>query len=267
MTRGLVVTFGSVLLVVVAAMLLCLSAAVDPATAACDRSSSGVPSTPMEAALEQLRRRFPNQIVIGFEEVSDEQRPACEPQIDLGPPWSSVGEALERVQEVDPKYRVELLPGHLVHVSPARGTADPPGLLDLVLRNFGVPPDDCLESAMTDGIARGTAASYTPELGDFLWHQQEAWDRSHGNPPRGIIGSILGDCYPSSRPGNPMYHNVTLRKALNIMATRSLQVARGEARSNGPYYVTVKALSWKYRFRSDPASDTGLGGNPIFQTF
>ena len=127
-----------------------------------------------------------------------------------------------------------------MHVSPAHGTADPPGLLDLKLRNFGVPPDDCLESAMTNGITRGPAASYTPELGTFLWQQQQVWDRRHGNAPRGTIGSILGDCYPSSRPGSPMYHNVTLRKALNIMATRSLQVARGEARSNGPYTSNPK---------------------------
>lgn len=267
MTRGLVVTLLSVLLLFVAAMLLCVSAAVDPGSAACDGSSAGVPSTPMEASLDELRRRFPNQIVIGFEEFADEQRPACQPHIDLGPPGITLAEVLERVRQVDTRYRIELLSGRLVHVYPAHGTADPPGLLDLELHNFGVPPDDCLESAMTDGIARYGLFSYTPELGVLLTKRQEDWDRSHGNPPRGMIGSILGNCYPSSRPGSPMYHNVTLRKALDIMAMRSLQVARGEARSNGPYYVTVKALSWKYRFRRDPESDTGLDGVPIFQTF
>ncbi len=221
----------------------------------------------MEAALDELRRRFPDQIVIGFEEFADEQRPACEPHIDLGPPGTALAEAIERVRQVDGKYVVESLRGRGLYVFPAHGSADPPDLLDLALHNFAVPPDDCLQSAMTDGIARGRMASYTPELGDFLWKRQEKWDRSHGHEPGGIIGSILGDCYPSSRPGSPTYHNVTLRESLWIMALRSLQVARGEARSNGPDYIKVRPLSWKYRFRRDAESDTGLGGVPVFQTF
>jgi hypothetical protein len=51
------------------------------------------------------------------------------------------------------------------------------------------------------------------------------------------------------------------------MATRSLQVARGEARGNGPAYAKVRALSWKYRFRREAESDTGLGGTLLFQVF
>lgn len=220
----------------------------------------------MEAALDELRKRFPNEIVIGFEEFRDDPRPECEPRVDLGPPETTLAEAIERVREADSKYHVEL-EGKLVHVRPAHGNADPPGLLDLRLPKFAMPPDDCLESAMTFGIARWGSTSYTPELGKFLWERQEAWDRAHGRQPGGIVGDILGDCYPSSRPGSPTYHNITLRKALDIMALRSLQVTRGEARSNGPYYFLPKALSWKYRFRRDPESDTGIGGEFIFQVF
>lgn len=290
MTRAAIVSLLSLLVLFIAALLLCLAVPIDPTShtgassygvplatddksssgvsaGACDRSVSGIPSTPIEAALDELRRRFPNQVVIAFEEFANEQRPTCEPHVDLGPPVTTLHQALDRVREVDARYRVELLKGRLVHVYPADDTADPPGLLDLAVRNFAVPPDDCLGSAMADGIARGRTVSYTPEVGEFLWRQQMDWDRRHGNPPRGTVGSILGDCYPSSRPGSPVHRNLTLRQALNIMAKRSLQVARGEARSNGPNYIEVKALSWKYRFRSDPQSDTGLGGTPVFQTF
>lgn len=250
-------------------VLLCVSAPLDSRTAntVCNKSNSGVPSTPMEAALDELQRRFPNQIVIAFEEFADEQRPACEPHIDLGPPGTTLAGAVERVRKADSRYRVGLTNGRLVHVCPAHGTADPAGLLDLPLKNFAVPPDDCLHSAMTDGIEHGRASSYTPEVGEFLNKKQEEWDRSHGSTPRGVLGNILGDCYPSSRPGSPVYPAVTLRRALDIMALRSLQVARGEARCNGPDYITIKALSWKYRFRRNPLSANGLGGVPIFQAF
>jgi hypothetical protein len=44
-------------------------------------------STPIEKVLEELRVRFPKDIVIGFEERFD-PRPDREPQVDLGPPAS-----------------------------------------------------------------------------------------------------------------------------------------------------------------------------------
>src|SRR6185312_4575850 len=113
MKTGLAVTLSSVLLPLLPAMLLYVSAAVEPGktNAVCDRSSSGVPSTQMEAALDELRRRFPNQIVIGFEEFASEQRPACEPRINLGPPGTTLNQALKRVWQVDAKYRVEIMNG------------------------------------------------------------------------------------------------------------------------------------------------------------
>lgn len=265
MTR---IVTASLLCLFVSLVLFCVSAPLDSSTTtACDKSTSGVPSTPMEAALHELQRRFPNQIVVAFEEFADEQRPACEPHIDLGPPGTTLAAAVERVRKADTRYRVELTNRRLVHVSPAHGTADSVGLLDLPLKNFAVPPDDCLHSAMTDGIARGNASSYTPELGEFLTKKQEEWDRNHGNPSKGTVGSILGDCYPNSRPGGPVYPLVTLRQALDIMALRSLQVTRGEVHSNGPGYITIKALSWQYRFRRNPLSANGLGGVPVFQVF
>ena len=104
-----------------------------------------VPSTPMEAALEALRSRFPNQVVIGFEELWN-GRPVREPQIDLGPVNSTLEQVLARIRRENPKYEIELLQGSLVHFHPAHDTADPAGLLDLRRREFFFPPDDCVAS-------------------------------------------------------------------------------------------------------------------------
>ena len=226
---------------------------------------SPVPSTPMEAALDALRTRFPDQIVLGFEELWDE-RPVTEPQVDLGPPDSSLKQVLDRIRQANPKYKVDLLEDGLVHVHPANGTADPVGLLDIRLREFFLPPDDCLPQQMinyTGSLSPGF--SYTPDLSEYLMRKKLEWNKRHGNPVFGIVGDFMGDCQPSHHRHEPIYHNITVREALNRMAIRSLEVARG--RTNKPSWATPKPISWKYRFRSDRDADTGLGGVPIFQTF
>ena len=55
-----------------------------------------VTSTPIEKALDDLRARFPNSIVIGFEELFD-PRPDSEPQVDLGPQGLALAQVLNRV--------------------------------------------------------------------------------------------------------------------------------------------------------------------------
>jgi hypothetical protein len=62
----------------------------------------------MEAALDALRARFPKLVVIGFEELWD-ARPDREPQIELGLPDSSVERVLERIRDLNPAYKVEML--------------------------------------------------------------------------------------------------------------------------------------------------------------
>jgi len=79
----------------------------------------------MEASIDALRARFPNQIVVGFEELWD-PRPDSEPNVDLGPPGSSLQDVLARIHTANPNYKIDLLPGNLVHIYPAHGTADPP---------------------------------------------------------------------------------------------------------------------------------------------
>jgi hypothetical protein len=64
-----------------------------------------------------------------------------------------------------------------------------------------------------------------------------------------------------------VHRNITVRDALNLMAERSLQVSRGEVTPNDPIYPPYKPVSWKFRFRREPDSATGLGGIPLFQTF
>jgi hypothetical protein len=54
-------------------------------------------------------------------------------------------------------------------------------------------------------------------------------------------------------PQPPIYRNITVRDALNMMALRS-------PHDKAP-------ISGKYRFRHSPDGKTGLGGYPIFQTF
>jgi hypothetical protein len=225
-----------------------------------------VPSTPLEAALDALRSRFPNQVVIGFEELWD-VRPQREPQIDLGPANSTLEQVLARIRRENPKYKIELLQGSLVHVHPAHDTADPAGLLDLRLREFFFPPDDCVAQQMLN-MDSCAAFSYTPELSRYLCeHKMAAWHREHGKEPFGVAGDFLGDCEPAHHRHEPIYHDITVREALNLMAIRSLQVASGQVPTNAPIWAKRNPISWKYRFRRDPDADTGLGGVPIIQTF
>lgn len=222
-----------------------------------------VPSTPMEAALDELRRRFPNQVVIGFEELFD-PRPESEPQIDPGPADTNLEAALDRVRRVAPQYRVDLREDGLVHVYPAKGTADPVHLLDIRIKHFPMPQDHCLQAAMA-GIDE-PFSNYAPELEQFLIAHREAWDRAHRQVVRGYAGDILGDCYRSYASG-PAYTNIIVREALNLLAVRSLKLSRREVEPIGPIYDRPAALSWKFRFRREPDADTGLGGVPLFQTF
>jgi hypothetical protein len=223
-------------------------------------SSDIIPHSRMMAALIELQRRFPDQVVIGFEEIF-EAPPDDEPKFDLGPPGTSVFDALRRVRRLDARYNVDLLPGFLIHVYPAHGTADPAGLLAIRLHEFSLPPDDCLGQQMCCYMDAFRTYSYTPELGTYLLLKKEQWYRAHGEVMGGIVGSFMGDCLPADHRRPPIYHDITVRDALNRMALRSLQLAntRGSSRR--------KPISWRYGFRSDSTADTGLGGVPIFQTF
>ena len=224
-----------------------------------------VPSTAMEAALEALRARFPDQVVIGFEELWD-VRPEREPEIDLGPTNSTLEQVLARIRRENPKYRIELLQSGLVHVRPATGTADPVGLLDIRLREFFLPPDDCVAQQLLN-MDRCAAFSYTPELSTYLCEHWWASHRAHDKEPFGVAGDFLGDCKPTHHRHEPIYHDITVREALNLMAITSLQISRGQLPTKAPTWAKRKPISWKYRFRRDPDADTGLGGVPIIQTF
>jgi hypothetical protein len=114
---------------------------------------------------------------------------------------------------------------------------------------------------------RGAAFSYTPELSTYLCEHWWAWHRAHDNELFGVAGDFLGDCQPAHHRREPIYHDITVREALNLMAIRSLQVANGQLRTNAPTWAKRHPISWKYRFRRDPDADTGLGGVPIIQTF
>jgi hypothetical protein len=220
-------------------------------------------STPIEKVLEELRVRFPKDIVIGFEERFD-PRPDREPQVDLGPPGLSLDQVLNHVRGIDPKYHIELLQGRLVHVYPASESADPIGLLDVRLRRFSMPQDSCLRQAM-ENIDEGVRG-YAPELTTLLAERQRAWYRNHGQEVPGQVGDILGNCLSLAAPG-PVHRNITVRDALNLMAERSLQVSRGEVIPNDQIYPPYRPVSWKFRFRREPDAATGLGGIPLFQTF
>ena len=81
--------------------------------------------------------------MIGFEELWD-FRPDIEPVVDLGPPGASLQAVLACRRRPNPAYKIDLLPGSLVHIYPAHGTADAPDLLNIRLSEFFLPPDDCV---------------------------------------------------------------------------------------------------------------------------
>lgn len=216
--------------------------------------------------MDALRSRFPNQLVIGFEELWD-ARPDTEPRVDLGPPNLSLPQVLDRIRRQNPAYKIDLLPGGLVHVYPKYGNADPPGLLDLRLTEFFLPPDDCVGQQFAYMDSPMGYFSYTPALSKYLWEHKVAWYRAHGKEVGGFAGDFLGDCVPSKHRHDPIYHNITVREALNFMAIRSLQVAYGRRPGTAPTWHKPKPISWKYRFRRELDADTGLGGAPVIQAF
>jgi hypothetical protein len=248
-------------LALICCLLILTSAAAAP-------SPQAVTSTPIEAAIDALRSRFPNQIVVGFEELWD-VRPDIEPTTDLGPANLTLQQVLERIRHQNPTYKVDLLPGGLVHVYPAFATADPPGLLDLRLREFFLPPDECVAQQFLYMDSPMHHFSYTPELSKYLWEHKMAWYRANGKGKEvvGIVGDFMGDCEPSQHRREPIYNNITVRQALNLIAVRSLEVASGRSPSSDPAGFKPKPISWKYRFRREPNADTGLDGVPVFQTF
>jgi len=109
--------------------------------------------------------------------------------------------------------------------------------------------------------------SYTPDLSRYLEMQRKAWYDAHGKEVPGVLGDFLGDCLPSTHRREPIYHNISVREALNLMAIRSLQVSSGRVPSTATDYFKAKPLSWRYRFRREPDAETGLGGVPVFQIF
>jgi hypothetical protein len=225
-----------------------------------------VPSTSIEAALDALRSRFPNQIVIGFEETFD-VRPDRTPDVDLGPLNSSLQQVIDRIRRANPKYKIDLLRDGLIHVYPANETSDPPGLLDLRLQQFVLPPDECIPQQMLNMDNPMGGFSYTPELGAYLWEHKVAWYREHGKEVGGIVGDFMGDCEPAHHRSGHIYQNISIRDALNLIAIRSLLTASGKVPSSAPSWFKPKPISWKYRFRREPDADTGLGGVPLFQSF
>jgi hypothetical protein len=126
-------------------------------------------------------------------------------------------------------------------------------------RDLRLDPQVVPEGSLSPGF------SYTRELSEYLSRKKLEWNQKHGNPVFGIVGDFKGDCQPSHHRREPIYHNITVREALNLMAIRSLQVARET--TNKPSWAKPTPISWKYRFRSDIDADTGLGGVPAFQTF
>ena len=77
----------------------------------------------------------------------------------------------------------------------------------------------------------------------------------------------MGDCLRASHRREPVYHNITVREALNLNAIRSLQVSNGRIPSAVPAYFKPNPISGKYRCRRETDADTGLGGVPLFQIF
>jgi len=90
-----------------------------------------------------------------------------------------------------------------------------------------------------------------------------------GRPTAQRVGDFIGNCEPANHRREPVYRNITVRQALNLMALRSLEIARdaNAGRPPGTARPLPKPISWKFRFRRDPVADTGLGGVPLFQTF
>ncbi len=171
---------------------------------------------------------------------------------------------LTAVRALNPSYRIHLVQGRLVHVYPANKTADPVGLLDIRLAHFVMPQDSCLGQAMQyiDEWFHG----YAPELVKFLAERKAEWYRARGRDMPGVVGNMLGNCTVRDASG-PVYQNITVRDAFNLMALRSLQVSRGKVVPNSPISPAYNPVSWKFRFRKDPAADTGIGGVALFQTF
>ena len=204
-------------------------------------------STIMEASLDDLRSRFRNQLVIGFEELWDERG---DQEVSLGRTNSPLQEVIQHIRLLNPQYKVEVRADGLVMTRPEHETADPAHLLDVRLKTFRMPPDHCIWWAIEHfdrGIEPGITAvlppvSYAPELSELLIAKRKEWYRKQGReaPVVGFLGGGLGSCDPvGSLPGtrtNRVYHNVAVRDALNLMAVRTLKLSRKEVQSDDRGY-------------------------------
>jgi hypothetical protein len=122
-----------------------------------------------------------------------------EPVVDLGPPNSSLQQVVDRIRRENPRYKLDLLAGGLVHVGPAQDTADPLGILNVKLHEFYLPPDDCLQQQMDRIDSLGTSLSHTPELSQYLLRKREEWNRKHGRLVFGVVGDFPGGHWESSK--------------------------------------------------------------------
>ena len=50
----------------------------------------------------------------------------------------------------------------------------------------------------------------------------------------GVVGTFMADCEPAHHRRDPVFHNITVREALNLMSIRSLQVSNGQAAGATP---------------------------------
>lgn len=215
-------------------------------------TSLRIRSGDMEDALRRLRQADPSRILIGFEKIPHREGERDE-SISLELTNTTVGDCLDRLCEVDPRYTYEVVGGALINVFPWGAKSDANDLLNIKVASFEFYGNELPHNLI---IKIGDLA---PELREYLRLKAEAYAKKTGKP-LGSAGSILSGNAPLPRISLKL-QNVTVREILNAVVLYSVKLSH-----EGQLYGWPP-ISWKYEFIIDPNAPTGLGGYPRWSTF
>ena len=209
-----------------------------------------VEKSTMEEALRTLRQSDAAKILIGFEKIPHREGERTE-SLSLSVNNGTVGQILDQLCQQSRNYTYEVTQGTVIHVHPTHADSDPPGLLNIKVRDFSI------EGKMLPAAAIQRISLLAPELHTYLTEKREAYYASRGTAP-GSPGAILGGNMDPAV--NLHLHDLTVREILDQLVVYSVQL-----RDQTPPTSTgsrLPATSWMYEFVLNPEAPTGLGGTP-----
>jgi hypothetical protein len=214
-----------------------------------------VENSTMEAALRSLRQTDFARILIGFERIARRQSEKTE-SLSLSLSNATVGQILDQLCQQSHEYTYQLIDGAIIHVHPVHAESDPPGLLNMKVRDFSI------EGKMLPAAIIQRISVLVPELEAYLAEKRNAYYAGRGIMPASP-GAILGG---NMDPTVSLHlHDLTVRQILGNVILYSVQLRNQMPPDSHGYKLPT--ASWMYEFVIDPNAPTGLGGTPRWIAF